>query len=152
MCRYPARRDVKRHVPPMVQPRMHCQPYLADDLAVEMQCILCRPPRVKRNIGESLVFHILGTQAPSCARLDGWQLFEIHFIGIAVTPFFVRLERFYDRVCHSVVMLCRVAVWRIVAAADMAAEHAQSQMHPAAAYLQAVLTPIGAWRYRYDLG
>ena len=39
-----------------------------------------------------------------------------------------------------------VLVWLAVAAADVTAGHAKSQVHPGAAHLQAVLAAIGAGR------
>src|ERR1700731_3961702 len=44
----------------------------------------------------------------------------------------------------GVEVLGRVLVLRAVAAADMAALHAQAQVHPRVARLQAVLTPLGS--------
>ena len=45
----------------------------------------------------------------------------------------------------------RVFVWRRVAAADMAAVHAEAQMHPRGADAQTVFTAVGAGCYVFDL-
>jgi hypothetical protein len=48
-------------------------------------------------------------------------------------------------------MLCSVFVLRGIAAADMAAVHAQTQMHPLVAGFQALFTPVGMWNHTLDL-
>ena len=44
-------------------------------------------------------------------------------------------------------MLGGVLVFRGVAAADVAALHAQAEMHPGVAHLQALFAALGVWRY-----
>jgi len=59
--RQSARADVQRHMPPVIQTRMHRETYLANYLAVEMKRVLCRPPRVEGHFGER-IWHNLGSK------------------------------------------------------------------------------------------
>src|SRR5262249_45878289 len=49
------------------------------------------------------------------------------------------------------IVLCRVFVWRRVAAADVTTFQTFAQMHPHAADLEAILATVGAWAYLLDL-
>jgi hypothetical protein len=48
-------------------------------------------------------------------------------------------------------MLRGVFVFRTVAASDVSAFAAQSQMHPSVAKLEALLATVGFWLYIFDL-
>lgn len=61
----------------------------------------------------------------------------------SVGPIFARLKRFYYRVVLRLEVFCRVTIRRTIAAADVAARHAHSQMHPARADLKAVFAAVG---------
>src|SRR6266550_4608071 len=62
-----------------------------------------------------------------------------HVVDVAVRPILSRLERFDRRVLRPVEMLGRMVVRRGIAAADVPAAHAEPQMDPFAAVLQAFL-------------
>lgn len=72
-----------------------------------------------------------------------------HLVDIAPAPGIRRIIAFHHRMAGGVEMLGRMAVRGIVAAADMAADPADAQMHPAAARREAFLAAIGA---RADVG
>src|SRR5207248_6979592 len=65
-------------------------------------------------------------------------------IDVAIRPVLRGLERLDDRMLRPVEMLRRVVIRRRVAAADVTAGHAKSQMHPFAARLQALLASRAA--------
>jgi hypothetical protein len=69
-------------------------------------------------------------------------------VYIAVEPVFARLERADDRMKARAEMLGGVLVLGAVAASDVSAGLAHSQVHPGVAHLQAFLTTIAA---RYDI-
>src|SRR3569623_685540 len=71
-------------------------------------------------------------------------------VDIAPAPALGRIIAFDDRVTGRMEMRGRVAVRRIVAAADMAAAAAQPQMDPGAADLQAFLAAARAGRDLVD--
>src|SRR5581483_9883490 len=75
---------------------------------------------------------------------------EERLVDIAPAPALRRVVALDDRVLRRVEMLGGVAVRRIVAAADMAAGPAQSEMHPARAGLQAFLAAARARRDTAD--
>jgi len=79
------------------------------------------------------------------------QLVEHHFVDIAPTPLFTGLERLDDRMIRRAKMFGRVFVFRRIATADVPADHAESQVYPCVANLQAVFTAIGAGCYFADL-
>jgi hypothetical protein len=68
------------------------------------------------------------------------------FVYEAPIPRFARLKRADDRVLRGVEMFRSVAVFRIVAAADVAAGLTQAQVHPLIAHLQALLAAFGRAR------
>src|SRR5262252_3723871 len=72
-------------------------------------------------------------------------------VDVAPAPVLARLERLDDRVVRGVEVLSNMLVLRVVAAADVAADHAQAQMHPSVADLEAVLAAVRAWRHRANL-
>ena len=61
---------------------------------------------------------------------QSWCGFEEEIVEIAPAPVLTWLEASDDRVLRRVEMFCRVLVRRIIAATDMTAFHAQSEMHP----------------------
>jgi hypothetical protein len=66
---------------------------------------------------------------------------EHHFVNIAPTPAFRRIIGFDDRVLRHAEMFCGVSIWRLVAATDMTAAAADTQMQPRIAQFQAFFTP-----------
>src|SRR5579883_252722 len=64
---------------------------------------------------------------------------KFHLVDVAPPPLLAGLERFDDGVVRGMEMLSGVAVRRGVAAAHVPADHAQPQMHPAVAGLEAFL-------------
>jgi len=71
---------------------------------------------------------------------------ERHLVHVAPAPVFAWLERADQRVAARVMMGGRVAVGRVVAAADMAALQADAQVQPHASRAQAVLAAGGGLR------
>src|SRR5665213_2393259 len=67
-------------------------------------------------------------------------------IDVAPGPIFAALEAADDRVMRRMIVLGGVGIGRAVAAADVAARHAQSEMHPLSADLQALFTALGRAR------
>jgi hypothetical protein len=55
-----------------------------------------------------------------------------------------RLERLDDRVMGLVEVLCRVLVFRSVAASDVPADEAQAQVHPGITCFQTILAALRA--------
>jgi hypothetical protein len=76
---------------------------------------------------------------------------EHQLVDVTPAPFFARLERFHNRVVGRVEMLGRVAILRVVAAADVAADHAEAQVQPPIAQVQALFATITARRDFLDL-
>ena len=70
------------------------------------------------------------------------QRVEPELVDEAPAPLFARLERAHDRVVGGAEVLGGVAVLRIVAAAHVTAAHAQTQVHPLVAHLQALLAAV----------
>jgi hypothetical protein len=70
------------------------------------------------------------------SRLATLELFEEQFVHVAPAPFFARLQGFDYRVPGRVKVFGRVLVLGRIAAADVAARFAQSQVHPTVAHLQ----------------
>jgi hypothetical protein len=66
---------------------------------------------------------------------------EHYFVYIAPAPPFRWIKGFDDRVPGGVKMFCRVPIWRLIAATDMAAGAAYPQMQPGVTRFQAFLTP-----------
>ena len=73
--------------------------------------------------------------------------FKFDLIQIAPAPILSRLEGPDNGVTYGVIMLRRMFVLRRVAAADMAADHAQAQVHPDIAHLEAF---FASPRVRFD--
>jgi len=69
---------------------------------------------------------------------------QFHFIDIAPPPAFARLDRPHDGVLGRVKVLRRMPVLRRIATAHVAANHAQPQMHPGVAHLQALAASVAA--------
>src|SRR5258708_19088959 len=77
---------------------------------------------------------------------------EQDFIDKTPAPSFRRIIALDDRMLGGVEMLGCVLVWRIVAAADVAARAADPQMQPLAATLEAFLAAERARRDGVDAG
>jgi hypothetical protein len=73
------------------------------------------------------------------------------FIDVAPHPILTRLERTYHRVLGGVKVLRGVLILRGVAAADVPAGQAKTQMNPAIAGFQAFFATLGARRDFVDL-
>ena len=69
---------------------------------------------------------------------------EVDLIDIAPTPVLARLKRSDDRVTGAPEMSGGVLVRRAVAAAHVAANHAESEVNPRSASPQAVLAAVAA--------
>jgi hypothetical protein len=69
-----------------------------------------------------------------------------HLVLVTPTPLFSGLERAHDRMPARVPMRGGVPTRRVVAAADVPALEALTQVHPAGALTQAVLTSLGRGR------
>jgi hypothetical protein len=65
-------------------------------------------------------------------------------VHITPSPILPRLHRFDDRVAGIVVMPGRVLILRRITAPDVAAGHANPQMHPRISGSQAILAAAGA--------
>jgi len=65
-------------------------------------------------------------------------------IDVAPAPVFAGLERLYDRVAGGVKVPGGMLVLRGIAAANMPAFEAETQVYPRIADFQTILTPIGA--------
>lgn len=63
-------------------------------------------------------------------------------IGVAIHPVLTRLEGFDDRVARSMEMFRGVLVFGLIAASDMAADHAETKMHPGIPHFQAFLAAV----------
>src|ERR1700730_9189183 len=75
---------------------------------------------------------------------------QANFIHIAPSPPSPRTIAFDDRMAGLAEMLGSVTVWRVVAAADMAARPAEAQMHPRRTKFQTVLVSERDRRYVTD--
>jgi hypothetical protein len=85
-------------------------------------------------------------------QLRGRRRFEHEPVSITPTPVFPRFEALDDGVLGSLKMLGRVLVRRGVTATHVATGQTESQMHPAAAGLEAFLASARrAWLNRADL-
>src|SRR5688500_14125975 len=71
---------------------------------------------------------------------------DVDLIHVAPHPVLSRLERLHDRVSLSVEMLRGMRVWRRVATADVTAAHAEPQVNPSVAGLQAFLATVRGTR------
>jgi hypothetical protein len=72
---------------------------------------------------------------------------DLDFVNEAPAPVFAGLEGAHDRVLGAVEMLGGVLVLGRVAAADVAALHAQAEVDPGVAHLQALFAALGVRRY-----
>ena len=70
---------------------------------------------------------------------------EHHFVDVTPAPTFRRIVGLDDRVPGRVKMFCRVPIWRLIAATDMATGAADPQMQPGVTRFQTFLTPRRAW-------
>jgi hypothetical protein len=76
---------------------------------------------------------------------------EFNFINEAPAPVFAWFERTHDGVLGAVEMLSGVFVLGRVAAADVAALHAQAEMDPGVAHFQALFAALGVLRYLVNM-
>jgi hypothetical protein len=79
-------------------------------------------------------------------------LFHKKIVGIAIHPIFIRLEGFDDRVAGTMKVFGGVLIFRLIAATDVTATHAESQVNPGVAHFQTFLAAIGSARFNiFDL-
>ena len=150
-CRQTSRRDIQRHVPPVIDTRVRSQPYLADDLQIEMQRVLCGPPGVERHFGEKFgVAHKIQRQTRSSSGTVGsiWQRLVEPVVLVTKAPTFAGLERFDHRMAACVKVLGRVSVDRIVAAPDVPANSAEPEVYPPITGFETFLAACSTWFYR----
>jgi hypothetical protein len=76
---------------------------------------------------------------------------ELDFVDVAPTPVFAGFVRLHDGMVNSMEVFRRVLVLRGVAAADMAASHAQAQVNPCVAHFQTLFAAAGVRFYMPDL-
>ena len=140
-------------MPPVIDTRVRSQSYLADDLQIEMQRVLCRPPGVERHFGEKFgVAHTIQVQrrfSSTAISLIRQRLVE-PVVLVTKAPTFAGLERFHHRMSACVKVLGRVPVDRIVAATDVAASSAEPKMYPPIAGFETFLAACGTWFYRQN--
>jgi hypothetical protein len=76
--------------------------------------------------------------------------FVKHIVNVAITPIFAFFKRFDDRVVGRVKMFRRVFIGRRIAAADVTANFAESQMKPTVARFQTIFAAVCARRYFFN--
>lgn len=81
----------------------------------------------------------------------GLQGIKHYFIHIAPTPLFTPLKRPDDGMTAGVVVTGGMLVWRRIAATNMPAGHAESQMYPDATNAQAIFTAISTRLHWFNL-
>ena len=69
---------------------------------------------------------------------------KIHLVDEAPAPVLAGFERLHDGVLRGTKMLRRVPIRRIVAAANVPADHAEPKMYPLRADPEAVFAAVGA--------
>jgi hypothetical protein len=80
-------------------------------------------------------------------KRSGSSKVDFNFIDVAPAPGFAGFDRAHDGVSGVMEMLGGVFVFGRVAAADMPAFHAQTQVNPSVAHFKAFLAAFGARRY-----
>ena len=75
-----------------------------------------------------------------------WHGIEHEVVDIAVTPCLARLEGAHHRMTRRMEMLGGVAVGRVVAASDVAADEAHPKVHPACTDRETFLAPASGGR------
>src|SRR4029077_236689 len=76
------------------------------------------------------------------ARGCASSFFKHHFIDVAPIPVFARLDGLHDGMLRRVKMLGGVFVLRGIAAAHMAADLTQPEVHPSVAHFDTLLTDM----------
>jgi len=76
---------------------------------------------------------------------------EFEIVDETPAPVFTGFEGTHDGVLGAVEVFGGVLVFGGVAAADVAAFHAQAEMHPGVAHFQAFFAPLGVRRYFVDV-
>jgi hypothetical protein len=76
---------------------------------------------------------------------------EQHFVDVTPAPPFRGIIGLDDRVLGGAKMFCGMSVGRLIAATDMTATAADTQMQPGVAQFQAFFTPQSAWKNVADL-
>jgi len=66
---------------------------------------------------------------------------EHHFVNVTPAPSFRRIIGFDDGVPCCAKMFCSMSIWRLIAATNMAAGTADTQVQPGVAQFQAFFTP-----------
>jgi hypothetical protein len=78
-------------------------------------------------------------------------LIEIGFVDVTPAPFLTPLGRLNDRMMRLAEMRPRMAVFRGVAAAHVAAFQTHTQMHPRIARFEAVFAALCGWLDGFDV-
>jgi hypothetical protein len=72
---------------------------------------------------------------------------EFKIVDVAPAPVFAGFERAHDGVLGAMEMLGGMLIFGGVAATDVAALHAQAEVHPGVAHFQALFATLGVRRY-----
>jgi hypothetical protein len=130
----------------MILARKHSQTNFSDDLQIKMQSVFRPLPFVerKRRKRRAFIETIFAHNFTVFSELFFGKPLEKQIVNVAITPIFARLEGFDDRVIRRMKMLCRVPVFRRIAAADVPARLAKAQVNPKIARFQAILAPVRA--------
>ena len=72
---------------------------------------------------------------------------DFYFVDEAPAPVFAGFKRAHDGVLGAMEMLGGVLVFGGIAAADVAALHAQPEMHPGVTHFQTLFAALGVWRH-----
>src|SRR5438552_1706015 len=127
-------------------------PVEAHQVAIERPALWTQMKRISGTVVASRAEPVTGMSACSGMRRGGWRAVELEeqLVGIAPPPVLAGLVRTDERVVGmpGPVGGC-VPVRRVVAAADVAAGHAEAEVDPPATGAQAVLAPVAR---RGDLG
>jgi hypothetical protein len=72
--------------------------------------------------------------------------FKVQFIHKTPAPILARLERLNDWMARFMKMFCRMFIWRIIAAPDVTALHAEAKVKPGIAHSQTIFAALRARR------
>src|SRR4029077_143917 len=87
---------------------------------------------------------LFATVAPT-DRVESRRNFHRQLIDVAPAPILAGLDRRHDGMLRRMEVLSRVPILRVIAATDMPAGPAKSQMHPSIAELEAFLATATTW-------
>jgi hypothetical protein len=94
---------------------------------------------------------LMSRTAPDEKPDSSYELARLHFVYIAPDPGLPGLDGTDERVLRLVKMFGGVFILLRVAAADMSADQAHSQMDPRVAHLHAILTLVRLGLTKFDL-